>query len=129
MSENVTAGAALKPNQQRAVMALAGCKTLDQAAAEAGVSRKTLCTWRRQPTFRAALQQAQGDALADMARQLVGLGEQVTQALKDALDAAQPIGVRLKAAELVTSKAPALLQIGDLAERVKQLEAAAAGDK
>ena len=58
--------------------------------------------------------QRSGDRLADVIDESVSLS--------DALDKDQPMGVRLRAADLVTARGPGLLEIAHFAERLEEIE-------
>lgn len=122
MAENATENT-LTIKQRAAVMALLTEGDASKAAAAAGVSRQSLYRWMKDPAFAAALRAAEADALRGLSRRLAGLGDAAADALRDALDEEQPIGVRLRAADLVTQRGPALLELTDLLERVAALEA------
>lgn len=122
MGESVMENA-LRPRQVAAIAALLATGKIGDAAAAGGVSSKTIYAWLKQPDFSAALRAAEGEALRSLARRLAGLGGAAADALRDALDEKQPIGVRLRAADLVTQRGPALLELTDLLERVAALEA------
>ena len=113
----------LKPRQVAAIAALLATGKIPDASTAAGVSTKTVYAWLRQDAFKAELRQAESDALRGLARRLAGLGESAADALKDALDSEQNIGVRLRAADLVLSRVPALFELVNLVDRLERLEA------
>lgn len=112
----------LTPTQARAVAALLTERDVSAAALAAHVGRRTLDRWLTLPTFRAALTQAQDDALAGVVRRLTALSDQAADALADALDKDQPMVNRLAAARLLFATLPNLLEVHDLAERIAALE-------
>jgi hypothetical protein len=122
MGEKVTENP-LRPRQTAAIAALLNTGKVTDAAAAGGVTTKTVYAWLRQPDFSAALRAAEADALRSLSRRLAGLGEAAADALKDALDEDQPIGIRLRAADLVTARGPALAELTDLIARLEALEA------
>ena len=124
MGEKVTEND-LKPRQVAAIAALLATGKIPDASTAAGVSTKTVYAWLRQDAFKAELRQAESDALRGLARRLAGLGESAADALKDALDSEQNIGVRLRAADLVLSRGPALLELVNVLERLEVLERSA----
>lgn len=121
MGENVTENS-LRPRQTAAIAALLASGKVTDAAAAGGVTTKTVYAWLRQPDFSAALRTAESEALRGLSRRLAGLGDAAADALRDALDEGQPIGARLRAADLVTQRGPALLELTDLIERIAALE-------
>lgn len=122
MGDNVTENP-LRPRQMAAIAALLNTGKVPDAAAAGGVSTKTIYAWLREPAFATALRTAEADALRGLARRLAGLGEAAADALRDALKENQPIGVRLRAADLVTQRGPALAELTDLISRLEALEA------
>jgi hypothetical protein len=104
-----------------AVLALLTEGDASKAAAVAGVSRQSLYRWMKAPAFAAALRTAETEALRGLSRRLAGLGDAAADALQDALDEGQPIGIRLRAADLVTARGPALAEVTDLIERLEAL--------
>lgn len=122
MGEKVTE-ISLRPRQTAAIAALLNTGKVTDAAAAGGVTTKTIYAWLREPDFSAALRAAEADALRGLSRRLAGLGEAAADALRDALDEEQPIGIRLRAADLVTARGPALAELTDLVARLEALEA------
>ena len=123
LGEKVTAEKDLKPRQAAAIAALLATGKIPDAAAAGGVSTKTVYAWLKQDAFKAELRQAESDAMRGLARRLAGLGDLAADALKDALDPGQPIGIRLRATDLVTARGPALFELFNLEERLERLEA------
>lgn len=121
MGENVIENS-LRPRQTAAIAALLASGKVTDAAAAGGVTTKTVYAWLKQPDFSAALRTAESEALRGLSRRLAGLGDAAADALRDALDEGQPIGARLRAADLVTQRGPALLELTDLIERIAALE-------
>lgn len=63
----------LTHKQQATIRALLECKTITQAATQAGVSERSIYRWLRAPVFRAALLEAEGEAIDGATRRLVAL--------------------------------------------------------
>lgn len=110
------------PRQKRAVEALLTTPSLTEAASVAGVSRKTLYKWLRQPAFQQTLQQAEADALAALQRRLVRLGATAGDVLEAAMGPEEEMRHRLRAAGLVLDNLLRLRELVELAERVEALE-------
>ena len=124
MSQNVPQKSALmklSPAKRRAIAALLFEKTLQDAAQAAGVSRKTLQRWSRQPDFIAAMKETERAALADVSRALIRLAGLASSALEDALQD-EDIRIRVRAADIVLSRLLQLRELVDLDERVSKLE-------
>jgi len=113
----------LTPKQRRGIAAMMSTGTVVAAAQAAGVSPQTFYRWRKMPHFAQALRKAERDALDDLSRTMAGLGVLASSAIRDALSPEQPIGVRLRAADLVTSRTTALQEITNIIERLEALEA------
>lgn len=122
MTENATE-TELTPKMRRALEVYSLTGDAAEAATTAGVSRQTVYRWLRDPVFIAQLRRLDGAALERLGRRVVGLGEDAAQALKDALDPAQPIAARLRAAALVLERGPALAELTSILQRLTDLEA------
>lgn len=121
MSDNGTK-TELSARQQRALSCLLAGGAAEQAAREAKCSRSTVYRWMGERAFSQALRRTSDKALRELSEQLMELGAAATEALKDGLDGAQDIGVRLRAAGLVVGRVLAVLELADLGERVAVLE-------
>lgn len=110
----------ISPKQRKAIESLLTSGSVEAAATTANVSRDTLYRWMKDPTFIAELRLVEAEAVQGLSRCLVGLGEQATKALRDALDEKQPITIRIRAAETVTDR---LLKIRELVEIESRLSA------
>jgi hypothetical protein len=119
MVEKVTK---ITPRQLKALESLITYGSIARAAAEAGVSRKTVHAWLRQPAFADELRRLEGLALQSLGRRLMALGELATAALFDALQPGEPMSNRLRAAAIVTERGPALSEITAILARIEQLE-------
>jgi len=76
----------LTVRQQKAISTLLSSKTIEQAAKQAGVSRKTLYTWLRAPDFKAALSEATGEVLENAVRRLTALTSKAIDTLESVID-------------------------------------------
>lgn len=121
MSENVTEKN-LTPGQLKAIDALLTTGSPSEAATAAGVNRRTLYRWQKEPAFVAALREAEQDAVTGLSRALSGLGDSAAQALRDALSSHQKITVRLRASEIVIGNLLRIRELVDLEERIAALE-------
>lgn len=121
MSENVTPE--LRPNQVKAAAVLATTGRISEAAAAAGVSRKTIWQWLKQPEFKAQLNEAARAALDDLARVLAVGSYDAAAVLRSIMDNAhQPGAVRVKAAIAWLSALSSLHQIFEFEKRLAALE-------
>ena len=115
----------LTPRQQRAVVALLQVRSVTEAAALTKVPSRTLYRWiANDEPFRAALLQAEGAAIDEATRGLVGLTGKALEALDRALDTGQPPTVQLRAAQTVLENLLRLRELRNLEERLTRLEAA-----
>jgi len=115
-------GDGVTPRQHKAIESLILLGDVTSTAREVHVSRKTIYAWLKQPAFKAALAEAQQEALQSVCRQLLGLRRRAVKALGDALAREESTSNRLRAVEVWLSKLPAWLQAADLQARVAELE-------
>jgi hypothetical protein len=114
----------LHHNQRKAAEALLSGADKFQAAEAAGVTRRTIDRYLNDPVFQAALDQAAGDKLGDVARLMVGAMHTATGImLAVATNEDNSAGVRLRACVAIIQHGPKIFETYDLAERVKALEA------
>ena len=116
MPEKVT------PRQRKAIEALLTTATVAEAARVAGVKRQTIYRWMKQDSFRAALAEAEREALESLSRALVRLGDTATKTLDAAMRGAESESVRVRASDIVLSRLLQLRELVDLHKRVEALE-------
>jgi hypothetical protein len=93
---NPKTGNILSPKQARAISSLLTTQDVKAAAQLAGIGYRTLCRWLDDPTFRAGLMRAEGEAIDTATRRLVAEQEKAVSALAEASDqAGQMIGVNI----------------------------------
>lgn len=114
--------AELTPKRRLAIEALAIGLSPMEAAKRAGVNRSTLYRWRRDPAFAAELRRVDAEAMARLGRGIMALSSAAIVAIARALQEGQPMAVRLRAAQLVAERGPALVELTSLADRVTELE-------
>lgn len=119
----------LKPNQLRAIAALAGGSTIAEAAKAASVTERQLLRWRGQPAFAHALRDATSATFDDALRVLAaGMRGAATYLVKAAVYEDEPLPAQTAAARSVLQLASAMREHVDLASRLDALEAAQADD-
>ena len=127
MSKNESAPLSVK--QLRAVRALLTRPTVAQAAQECSLSEATLYRWLNENPFRAALAQAEGEAVAAAGRKLVSLTETALDVVRDILtDPQAPDAVRVRAAELILSHLIRYREVIAFETRLADLEREVRGD-
>ncbi len=114
----------LTPQQRKAIETLFTTGSVTAAALASGVTRTTLYKWKNDTVFTEAMQEAEKEAVAGLARSLAGLGESAAAALFDALQPSEKISTRLRAAEIVTDRLLKLRELVTLEARIAALEAA-----
>jgi len=113
----------LSPAQRRAVAAIMTTRTTTAAAAEAGVSLRTLQRWLTDPDFRAALAAAEADVLAVTTRAVLANTLAAVDTLKAAIDDPEAgHGVKVRAADLLLVHGPRLYELRTLEARLQALE-------
>jgi hypothetical protein len=112
----------LTPKQRLAVAALMEHGEVLKASEAANVSRTTLYKWLADPTFMAALREAEADALKAVSRSLVALSGRATRTIDAAMNESETMTTRLKAADTVLARLLQLRELIDLDGRVGTLE-------
>jgi hypothetical protein len=114
----------LPPKQLRAIESLLAGRTKIEAAAQAGVSYRTLHRWLQDPTFRAALTTASDATFADATHRLTGVLDEAVTVLAKVMNNEQAKEAdRLRAASLIISRSLDLIQQKQILDRVTALEA------
>jgi len=112
----------LSTEQVKALEALLTSGNKASAARAAGVDRSTLYRWMADATFQAALEEATREALKEFSRALTRLAAEAVKVLEDAMASKQEMHVRLRAADIVTSRLLAVREQVELEERLTRLE-------
>ena len=116
---------ALKPAQQALQRELLnpGHRSIDAAAKAAGVPRRTAHRWLMLPEFRAAIDQAESEAIDATGRRLVGSLQDVEAVYLAVMqDESQPAVVRLRAASELFNMCMRLLEARNVERRLAELE-------
>ena len=118
----------LTAKQERALVALMGARTLDDAAVRAEVGQRTLRRWLQQDAFQAAFRRLRQDAMGAATAHLQNVAWEAVEALRSILtDDAAPPGARVSAARTLLDQAQRAVELEDLALRIDQLEARVRG--
>lgn len=126
MQRHATQRRELTPKQRRAVEVLLTTGEVTSAAQTLGVSRATLYRWLAEPVFAEAVRAAEAQALDDLSRLLVRLGQTAAGTLAKAMaDAATPAATRVRAADVVLGRLLQLRELATLEARVVVLERSA----
>ena len=126
MAENDRRGG-LTPRQRAFVGHLFG-QSVEAAGAAVGVSPRTAWRWAAAPEVRAALAQAQQEALAQVTRRAVAAMAEALDVLRGiAADPDAPTGGRVQAARAILENALRFAEAVTLEERVRALEEAQKG--
>ena len=121
MSQNDTL-TKLTPRQKRAIAALLAAPTIEAAARQAGISRKTLHRYLSLPAFRRALTEAQDKTLHVVGARLAGLLQRSLDVVGLDMSPGVDGATRLKAATAVMRHAAGISEFADLEQRVATLE-------
>jgi len=114
---------ALTPRQRRAIGCLLVARNTTEAAKAAGLGRRTLVTWLRDPVFVAALRAAEAEALDGMSRRLMTLADLALDNLDTVLEDGEATDAnRLRAADLALVHMLKIREHGTIAERIADLE-------
>lgn len=117
MAENLT------PKQRRAIAALVSGQDFGQAAADAGVSVRTLHRWRTTPEFAAELRGADSEQLNAVARTLNGASHDAVSVLVEIMRAPETSpALRLRAAGEILKHRASFFELLTLEQRLSELE-------
>jgi len=93
------------------------------AAKLSGVSERSLHRWLAEPTFRAAVLSAEGDAIDHAARRLIGLQDDAIDTLQDVLaNRSTNVADRLRAAQSVLDYLLKLRELRNIEQQLSDLE-------
>lgn len=112
----------LTRNQRRAIPALLASRTIEEAAGKAGLDKRTLYRYLRDEGFRAALGQAEADAINTAARRLIAEGGDALDVLGDLMRHAESESVKRLAASDWISNILRWQELVVLSARVNDLE-------
>ena len=116
MTQNVT------PRQRKAIAALLTGATKQDAAAAAGVKRRTVYRWLQQDAFVAALRDGERDTVDALSRELVNLATDAVAVLRELVEGGESDHVRLRAVSIVLSNLLKLRELATLETRMCELE-------
>lgn len=125
MSENDTLGR----NQRRAIPAILASRTIQEAAEKIGLSERTVRRYLADPTFRAALGQAENQAIHEAARRLIQGGADALDVLETLMKSAESESVQRLAASDWLNNVLRWAELVTVAARVSELEGQVYGDK
>lgn len=115
---------AIRPNQRRAIEALASGATTEVAAVEAGVTIRTLYRWKTEAPFKEALQAATDAALEDATAALTFAALDAVKTLQTiANDKTEKGSTRVQASRAILYAVLRLREQVELEERLSALEA------
>lgn len=113
----------LQANQVKALEALAAGGSVDEAAAAAGVTVRTVYRWRTSPDFAGALRAANAEGLRELARLVAASSREAVEYLRAVIaDVKAPHGVRIRAAGQLLSVYPRLYELVSLQEQLDDIE-------
>jgi len=120
---------ALSHRQLKAIRALLTNPTVAQAAVDASVSEATIYRWLGETPFRAALAQAEGEAVAAAGRRLATLAETALDELARSMtDPTTPAPVRVRACEVILNNLLKYREITAFETRLDALEREVRGE-
>jgi transposase-like protein len=112
-------GAQFEQKMELAIAALLSHRSVEDAARAVGVSTNTLLRWMKEPEFRDMYQEARRLTFSQsLGRLQEASGAAVTTTLKIMLDTNAPLGIRLRAAEIVLEQAAKAAEVEKLGARL-----------
>lgn len=125
VSQPVPPSPTLRPEQRRLIQELVAGKDMAAACEAARVGRSSAYRWLGQPTFAAALREADREVLIATSRRLARISGKAVQTLLVMMsDPTVPAAVRVRAADSVLSKVIQLREAVEFDERLSALESA-----
>ena len=113
----------LSPRRAAFVAALVAGMTQAEAAESIGVRPRTCRRWFADPVVRAAVRQAQDDALGEVTRRMNAGSQDALRVLREVMqDGDMPPSVRVRAAQVWLDTAFRARELLELADRVAGLE-------
>lgn len=112
---------ALNPKQEAALLALLSCRTIEEAAAEAGVTPRTIARYLSEDSFRRAFRAARRQVYEAGLASLQSTVREAAEALRRNLACGKP-SVEVMAARTIFDLSHKGIEIFELLERVEALE-------
>ena len=113
----------LRPNQRKALEALASGKTTEEAAIIAGVAIRTVFNWRTEPVFKQALQDMTDSTIESATVMLATSALDAIKTLREiAQDKEAKQAVRVSAARAILENVLRLKDQYEIGERIAELE-------
>ena len=107
-----------------AIAALLSSRNVVEAAKLAKVGERSLWRWLREPAFQAALTEAEGAAIDEATRRLIGLQSDAINVLQDTLTDRKALpGIRMRAAQSILDFLMRLRELRNVESRLAKLEA------
>jgi hypothetical protein len=123
MTENGTQSTELTQRQRRTIAALLSAKNVRDAANQVKVPERTLYSWLRDPVFKAALYEAEGQLIDQATRRLLKYQEAaINVVLSIMADSHYSASVRLRAAQTILDTLFKLRELRNVEERLAALE-------
>jgi transposase len=119
MSQNVPRKRKRK-GEDMAVLILAMGGTIELASQQAGVHRKTIQRWMKDPEFEGKVRKARGTLFDQAAGKLANLADQAIDTLEELLSARKDT-VRLAAARTILGAGPKWRESTDLAGEIQRI--------
>jgi hypothetical protein len=112
--------------KEEAIAALLTQRNIEDAAAAAHISPKTLLRWMKEPEFDKQYRAARRGAVSQsISRLQQGATAAATTLLKTMIDQDVPASVRVRAAECVLNHAMKAIELEDIEARLSEMERAA----
>jgi hypothetical protein len=112
----------LPQKQTKAIVSLLNCRTVSEAATQAGVNESTVWRWMREESFQDALQEAKQRIVTQAIQLQQVTGEAVGTLRGIMADGEAPASARVTAAKAVLDMAVKAIKMEDLEARLMNLE-------
>ncbi len=111
------------PKHQKAITALLSCRTIAEAAKQAGVSERSLYNWLGEEAFQGEYRRARWQAAGQAIAKLQSIASEAAAALQDVYsDRENPASARVSAARTVLELTVKATELENLEMRIAALE-------
>jgi len=118
------------PKKEKAISALLSCRTIAEAANQAGVSERVIYNWLNEEAFQSEYRRARWQAAGQAIARLQQISTEAAEALRSVFsDTEAPASARVSAAKAVLELSLRSLELENLEQRISILEETIRGSR